>query len=386
MTQAGRARSTSVPKEWQEYYRTLTGLTDDFCRQHLNDEYAELARQALAALCRKRPSPLASGRPQSWGCAVLYALGQVNFLSDPSSTPFMTLQDLCARFGVSASTAGNKAREVREALRMRPFDHRWMLPSRIEQSGLAWMVEWNGLMVDARDLPLDLQEDAARRGLIPYVPAYRAPPEAGQPTREELIEHYQSLRRLARQHQITLADRLLKGPVAEIALRLGLIQSPEQLDAINLGALAPALDLALYGDTEDGIPRAGAYARELRAQAEGDEKALLAAMGRPRFSVFEVVGRHDQAGLMLRDLVRGDHLWLMDLGLERSAPMHIRLALRAIQPQDFWLSTGATVQLNEPIWRELERGHGIRRVGGGLPVPATVRLDERILGLATPPC
>ena len=73
--------------------------------------------------------------------------------------------------------------------------------------------------------------------------------------------------RLARQHQTTLADRLLTGPVAEIALRLGLIQSPDQLDEIDFGALAPALDLALYGDTEDGIPRAGAYARELLAQA-----------------------------------------------------------------------------------------------------------------------
>ena len=30
---------------------------------------------AIAALCRKRPSPLASGNLQTWGCAVLYALG-----------------------------------------------------------------------------------------------------------------------------------------------------------------------------------------------------------------------------------------------------------------------------------------------------------------------
>ena len=47
------------------------------------------ARRALAALCRKRPSPLVSGKPETWACAVLYALGQVNYLSDKASTPTM---------------------------------------------------------------------------------------------------------------------------------------------------------------------------------------------------------------------------------------------------------------------------------------------------------
>jgi hypothetical protein len=66
------------------------GLSDKLClvAEHLNDEYAGLARSAIAALCRKRPSPLASGNLQTWGCAVLYALGQVNFLSDKSTTPY----------------------------------------------------------------------------------------------------------------------------------------------------------------------------------------------------------------------------------------------------------------------------------------------------------
>jgi len=68
-------RSTKVPKGWEEFYTALAGVTDRFCAEHLNDEYADLARSAIAALCRKRPSPLASGNLQTWGCAVLYALG-----------------------------------------------------------------------------------------------------------------------------------------------------------------------------------------------------------------------------------------------------------------------------------------------------------------------
>ena len=40
-----------------------------------------------ASLCRTRPSPLASGPPRTWACGILYALGQINFLSDkPTQT------------------------------------------------------------------------------------------------------------------------------------------------------------------------------------------------------------------------------------------------------------------------------------------------------------
>jgi hypothetical protein len=36
---------------------------------------------------------------------------------------------------------------------------------------LTWLVELNGLLLDVRMLPVQIQVDAARRGLIPYVPA-----------------------------------------------------------------------------------------------------------------------------------------------------------------------------------------------------------------------
>ena len=50
-------RSTKVPRGWEQFYTALAGVTDQFCAGHLNDEYADLARSAIAALCRKRPSP-----------------------------------------------------------------------------------------------------------------------------------------------------------------------------------------------------------------------------------------------------------------------------------------------------------------------------------------
>jgi Domain of unknown function (DUF6398) len=100
--------STSVPQSMQATYEAITSLTDAFCREHLNEDYRVLAQRMTAALCRKRPSPLASGQPRTWACGIVYVLGQINFLTDPSTQPFMTTADLCARFGVGQCTASER--------------------------------------------------------------------------------------------------------------------------------------------------------------------------------------------------------------------------------------------------------------------------------------
>ena len=69
----------------------------------------------------------------------------------------------------ASSTGGNKAKLVRKALGIRQFDHRWTLPSQLADSPMAWMIEIDGLVVDARRLPLAIQEVAFQKGIIPYV-------------------------------------------------------------------------------------------------------------------------------------------------------------------------------------------------------------------------
>lgn len=170
------AKSTKVPKGWEESFAALTGLTDRFCDEHLDREYANMARYAIAGLCRKRPSPLISGNPRTWACAVLYAIGQINFLHDKSSSPYMAMADLCGHFGVAPSTGGNKAKLVRETLGIRQFDHNWTLPSRLMTSSSPWLIQLGGLVVDARQLPVEVQEIALQKGLISFI--YRRPEQA----------------------------------------------------------------------------------------------------------------------------------------------------------------------------------------------------------------
>jgi len=165
--------SEKVPKQMQDIFNAIVALTETVCTTHLDEEYAHLARQATAALCRQRPSPLATGRVQTWACGIVYAVGFVNFLFDKSQTPSMRAADLCAAFGVSQSTGAAKAKAVRDALDMGQMDPRWYRPSKMEDNSMAWMIMVNGFIVDARSMPRDLQEAAYAKGLIPYLPGSR---------------------------------------------------------------------------------------------------------------------------------------------------------------------------------------------------------------------
>lgn len=72
---------------------------------------------------------------------------------------------------------GNKSKQIRDALRINLFDHRWTLPNRLAENPALWLVEAGGLVVDARTLPRALQEQAFNLGLIPYIPADQPKPE-----------------------------------------------------------------------------------------------------------------------------------------------------------------------------------------------------------------
>jgi uncharacterized protein DUF6398 len=170
---ARSSKSERVPKPMEETFNTIVALTDSFCRAHLDEEYAQLARQATAALCRKRPSPLATGNLKTWACGIIYALGTVNFLFDRSQTPSMSAADLCAGFGVSKSTGSAKSKVVRDALDMSQMDPQWYRPSKMDENPMAWMIMVNGFVVDVRSMPRDVQEAAYEKGLIPYLPGDR---------------------------------------------------------------------------------------------------------------------------------------------------------------------------------------------------------------------
>lgn len=162
-----------VPALIQKRCEELLSLINEFCKQHLNEEYADLANKAALMLCRKRPSPIQTGSLTVWAAGIIYALGTINFLFDKSTKPYLSSSDLANLFNVGTSTASSKAKQIRDMLKMHRLDHKWMLPSKFEDSMLPWMITVNGYIVDVRTMPYEVQEIAFAKKLIPYIPAFK---------------------------------------------------------------------------------------------------------------------------------------------------------------------------------------------------------------------
>jgi hypothetical protein len=146
-------------------YRTYPEFLQRLC---------EPLKLTVANLARKRPSPLTRGKPESWASGIVRVIGWASFLDDPSQPHSMKMSDIDERIGVSEATGSAKAMAIRKLLKIRPFDPEWTLPSRMDDNPLALMIQVNGLIDDARRLPREIQEEAFRKGLIPYIPGDRA--------------------------------------------------------------------------------------------------------------------------------------------------------------------------------------------------------------------
>jgi len=176
----GSGEAPTVPATARPAYDAVAALTDGFCREHLNGEYEALCRKLAGALARKRPSPLLGGKPTTWACGIVRTIGWVNYLDDSSRKPHMKLTAIDRAFGVAESTGQGKSKAIRTLLKIRTFDPHWTLPSRMGENPMAWMIQVNGFIVDARHLKREFQEEALRNGLIPYIPGDRADDSGGE--------------------------------------------------------------------------------------------------------------------------------------------------------------------------------------------------------------
>lgn len=167
-----------VPKppskeEKDESMAVILGLIDQFCKEHLNEEYAVLCRKLAEKLARKRPSPLLQGSPNAWASGIVRAVGGVNFLHDKSQSPYMRSTDIDHYLGTSPSSGAAKLAAIRNMFKMHQLDPNWTLPSRLDDNPMVWILQVNGFRMDVRHAPREVQEIAFEKGLIPYIPADR---------------------------------------------------------------------------------------------------------------------------------------------------------------------------------------------------------------------
>lgn len=118
----------AVPLALRDKYDAVAPLISAFCDDHLNNEYKALCLRLLEKLCRKRPSPLLSGREETWAAGIVYAIAANNFIFSKDNPFRLSARELAAPFGLSANAASTMASKIRRLLRLSSEDNTWLLP------------------------------------------------------------------------------------------------------------------------------------------------------------------------------------------------------------------------------------------------------------------
>ena len=105
-----------------------------------------------------------------------------------------------------------------------------------------------------------------------------------------------------------------------------------------------------------------------------DEAIVLAAMRQARFSLWRVERDHETTGLILRDLLREEQIWLIDEAMAKHARPGQEMAARLVEPDRFAMTARVIVPIIPDLMtrRELTEEVFIR-------APALRRLEGKVL-------
>ena len=183
-------------------------------------------------------------------------------------------------------------------------------------------------------------------------------------TRTEILTRYRRLRRIGKELHRAVLDVIAPNVVLGWAKRLGLTWGRAVLLESEL-ELVLAEDLAIYLARPGRSHPLDRHARAARLAPGSDEATVLEAMRRARFSLWRVERRHETVGLVLRDLLRGEDLWLVDEALERSARPGLEMAARLLQPEAFAMTARIVVPVTPDLMEEVfARAPALRRLEG----------------------
>jgi hypothetical protein len=172
-------------------------------------------------------------------------------------------------------------------------------------------------------------------------------PVAGA-SRGEVLARYHHLRDISTRHHSKVLDFLSRDAVLHHASRLGLTVD-KMLVVDRTEELTFAFDLAIYTAPAGRSRAIGRYARSAELAPGSDEALVLEAMCRAQFAIVRVERRHETAGLVVNDVLRGIEHWLVDQGLESSVPDGYMLVTRLFTPESFSMTAG----VNVPITRAM---------------------------------
>jgi hypothetical protein len=180
-------------------------------------------------------------------------------------------------------------------------------------------------------------------------------------TRNEILTRYRRLRQISKALHHDVLDIIAPDALLDCGKRLGLKEG-KTLVYDSKYEITLAEDLVTY------LPRHGRsqpldrYARTAQFAPDSDEAIVLAAMRHARFSIWRIERRHETAGLILRDVLRGEDVWLVDETMEKNPPMGLHIAGRFLKPEAFAMTARIVVPVSPELLEEVfDRAPALRR-------------------------
>ncbi len=171
--------------------------------------------------------------------------------------------------------------------------------------------------------------------------------------RQETLERYRHLRAINISHHTELTKHLPKKSFLTWGKRLGLIKGKKTLVANNVSEVNLVNDLAFYSSRMSNTTTVERHRRRAEYPEDSDEAIVLNAMCYSRFSFIQIGRRHAVAGLIVNDLFRREEIWLMDEGIEETAPEGFIFASRLFKPNEYYMTTGVAIPVDEDVIEEI---------------------------------
>lgn len=194
----------------------------------------------------------------------------------------------------------------------------------------------------------------------------------------EMVVEYLRLRQLSRAPLTAAMSRISRRALQECGRVLGILR-----DGVfafeNEAELALLTDAMLYDRRDGGTTAVERHWRDADA-VDDDHRLIRDAMLHARFSICQVEATRPDAGLIVRDVLRGDALLVLDRGLGTTAVPAMAVAMRLLPFPGWTMTSGAALPLDpahaETILRDLP---GIlNRPVGGMPIRLSKGEESRL--------
>ncbi len=169
--------------------------------------------------------------------------------------------------------------------------------------------------------------------------------------RADILGRYRRYRDLRMDIQTAALENIPHSNILAHAKRIGLSDG-KVLFTDDIVELSLAFDLAVYTASAGRTRAIDRCARRRLPASKPDEALVLEALQASRFSIFRTIGRCEPAGVLLKDLMRGGAIPLLDEGLEKSAEPGGVFAMRVAPIEEFVITCGAVVPINPATMEE----------------------------------